>query len=84
MTKKWNIYASDDSCMFFYMIQKLNIRGDNMSDWNEQAAPNNNIPPRMVKPYELLNQKKDHEFSEELSDGGERDEFIQKQKKIKK
>jgi hypothetical protein len=55
-----------------------------MSDWNEQAAPNNNIPPRMIKPNELFDLKKDHEFSEELSDGGERDEFIQHQKKIKK
>jgi hypothetical protein len=55
-----------------------------MSDWNKQAAPNNNIPPRMVKPHELLDLNKDHEFSEELSDGGERDEFIQHQKKIKK
>ncbi|MEH7012344.1 hypothetical protein V7087_16280 [Neobacillus niacini] len=55
-----------------------------MSDWNEQAAPNNNIPPRIVRPYERRDQKVDHEFSEELSDGGERDEFIQHQKKIKK
>ena len=22
-----------------------------MSDWNEQAAPNNNIPPRIVRPF---------------------------------
>ena len=29
-------------------------------------------------------QQVDHEFSEELSDGGERDEFIKNQKKIKK
>jgi len=55
-----------------------------MSDWNEQAAPNNNIPPRIVRPFERRDQSVNHEFSEELSDGGERDEFIQKQKKIKK
>lgn len=70
--------------MFFIMIPKLTRRGDTMSDWNEQAAPNNNIPPRIVRPYERRDQKVDHEFSEELSDGGERDEFIQQQKKIKK
>jgi hypothetical protein len=55
-----------------------------MGDWNEQAAPNNNIPARIIKPFELRDQQVGHEFSEELSDGGERDEFIQKQKKIKK
>jgi hypothetical protein len=70
--------------MFFIINQRLNVRGDNMSDWNEQAAPNNNIPPRIVRPFERRDQSVNHEFSEELSDGGERDEFIQKQKKIKK
>ncbi|MEH7111144.1 hypothetical protein V7124_02065 [Neobacillus niacini] len=55
-----------------------------MSKWNEQAAPNNNIPPRTIKPYEVLDQLGEHEFSEELSDGGERNEFIQNQKKVKK
>ena len=55
-----------------------------MRDWNEQAAPNNNIPPRIVRPFERRDQKVDHEFSEELADGGERDEFIQHQKKKKK
>ncbi|WHZ05231.1 hypothetical protein QNH48_11690 [Neobacillus sp. YX16] len=55
-----------------------------MSDWNEQAAPNNNIPQRIVRPFERRDQSVNHEFSEELSDGGERDEFIQHQKNIKK
>lgn len=68
----------------FYHDFQTKVRGDKMSDWNEQAAPNNNIPPRTVKPYELLNQKKEHEFSEELSDGGERDQYIQQQKSNKK
>jgi hypothetical protein len=68
----------------FYHDSQTKSRGDNMGDWNEQAAPNNNIPPRIVRPYELRDQQVNHEFSEELSDGGERDEFIQKQKKIKK
>jgi hypothetical protein len=71
-------------CMIFMTISKLSVRGDIMSDWNEQAAPNNNIPPRIVRPYERRDQKVDHEFSEELADGGERDDFIQHQKKIKK
>lgn len=70
--------------MFFIIIQKLNKRGDNMSDWNEQAAPNNNIPARIVRPFERRDQSVNHEFSEELSDGGERNKFIQNQKKIKK
>lgn len=52
-----------------------------MSDWNEQAAPNNNISPRIVRPFERRDQQVDHEFSEELADGGERDEIIQHQKK---
>lgn len=68
----------------FNYHSKTKYRGDNMSDWNEQAAPNNNIPARIVKPYERRDQSVNHEFSEELSDGGERDEFIQKQKKKKK
>lgn len=84
MMKKWNIYANDDFCMIFNMNPKLNGRGDSMSDWNEQAAPNNNIPPRIVRPFERRDQRVDHEFSEELADGGERDDFIQHQKKIKK
>ena len=84
MPRNWNIYANANSCMFLNMISKLNKRGDSMSDWNEQAAPNNNIPPRMVRPYERRDQQVEHEFSEELSDGGERNDFIQHQKKIKK
>lgn len=70
--------------MFFIIHQKIMTRGDNMSDWNEQAAPNNNIPARIVRPFERRDQSVNHEFSEELSDGGERDEFIQKQKKVRK
>jgi len=51
-----------------------------MGKWNEQAAPNNNLPPKTIKPWELLGQDTGHEFSEELSDGGERDQFIERQK----
>jgi hypothetical protein len=70
--------------MIFLIVQKLIQEVRIMSDWNEQAAPNNNIPARIVRPFEHRDQSVNHEFSEELSDGGERDEFIQKQKKIKK
>lgn len=49
-----------------------------MGKWNKQAAPNNNLPPDTIRSSELLLGKKaDHEFSEELSDGGERDQNIQ-------
>jgi hypothetical protein len=47
-----------------------------MGDWNEQAAPNNNLPPRTIKQGELVGDKAKHEFSEELADGGERDQNI--------
>jgi hypothetical protein len=50
--------------------------------WNEQAAPNNNLPAKTIRSSELLlGERFDHEFSEELSDGGERDKFIQKNEK---
>ncbi|MEH7119587.1 hypothetical protein V7128_19535 [Neobacillus vireti] len=52
-----------------------------MSDWNEQAAPNNNLAPKTLKTGEFVGKEAAHEFSEELSDGGERDQFIQRQKK---
>ncbi len=47
-----------------------------MGKWNEQAAPNNNLPPKTIKPGELVGNQAKHEFSEELSDGGERDQNI--------
>ena len=49
-----------------------------MVKWNEQAAANNNLPSTTIKSSKLVNDKKDHEFSEELSDGGERNEIINK------
>ncbi len=50
----------------------------NMSEkLNEEAAPNLNLGASVIKTSKLL--KKDHEFSEELSDGGERNEFVEKQ-----
>ena len=55
-----------------------------MGKWNEQAAPNNNLPADTIRTSDmLLGEKADHEFAEELSDGGERDQFIQQQKKNK-
>ncbi|MFJ7727596.1 hypothetical protein ACIQXV_15710 [Neobacillus sp. NPDC097160] len=51
-----------------------------MGTWNEQAAPNNNLPPKTIKSGELVGNEAKHEFSEELSDGGERDQFIERQK----
>ncbi len=54
--------------------EKSNLinRGDHMSKLNQEAAPNLNL------------NKKNHAFSEELADGGERDEIIAKQRKRKK
>jgi hypothetical protein len=50
--------------------------------WNEQGAPNNNLPASTIRSSDmLLGEKAEHEFSEELSDGGERDQFIKQQKK---
>ncbi|MCL6570512.1 MAG: hypothetical protein K6T88_02350 [Bacillus sp. (in: Bacteria)] len=54
-----------------------------MGKWNEQSAPNNNLPPMTIKTGELLGNGKEHEFSEELSDGGERNQIIQRQKNSK-
>jgi hypothetical protein len=53
-----------------------------MSDWNEQSAPNNNLSSGTLKTSKFANKKRDeHPFSEELSDGGERDQFIKEQRK---
>lgn len=50
-----------------------------MGKWNEEAAPNNNLPPN-----KSLNEDEKHEFSEELSDGGERNKVIEQLQKDKK
>jgi hypothetical protein len=47
-----------------------------MGKWNEQAAPNNNLPSKTIKQGELVGNEAKHEFSEELSDGGERNQNI--------
>lgn len=52
-----------------------------MGKWNEQSAPNNNLNPQTVRTSKLVNEKveHEHEFAEELSDGGERDQIIERQ-----
>jgi hypothetical protein len=47
-----------------------------MSKLNNEAAPNNNLAPGDLKASKRKNE--DHEFSEELSDGGERNENVEK------
>ncbi|PLR99696.1 hypothetical protein [Bacillus sp. T33-2] len=54
-----------------------------MGKWNEQAAANNNLRAETIRTSNIVgdNHAASHEFSEELSDGGERDEAIKKQLK---
>jgi hypothetical protein len=75
-----------DSSVFFYFLIKLSLVINTNSEvifmgkWNEQAAANNNLPSKTIRSSELLlGNKAEHEFSEELSDGGERDRFIKGQ-----
>jgi hypothetical protein len=51
-----------------------------MGKWNEEAAPNNNLGAATLKSAKTKN---DHveEFSEELADGGERDQYIEDRQK---
>lgn len=35
--------------------------GNGMSDWNEQAAPNNNLPPSTIRSSLTNNEKQNHE-----------------------
>lgn len=50
-----------------------------MGDWNEQSAPNNNLPAATIRTSKLVGKKgiQSEEFSEELSDGGERNKIIE-------
>ncbi len=50
-----------------------------LGKWNEQAAPNNNLPPKTLRTGYLTGNEDVHEFSEELSDGGKRDQYIKDQ-----
>jgi hypothetical protein len=51
-----------------------------MDKWNNQAAPNNNLSAADIEVSELASE---HEFSEELSDGMERNENIKEMQKDK-
>lgn len=53
-----------------------------MDKWNEEAAPNNNIPSSTIRTSKQVANHQ-HEFSEELSDGGERNEYINKKRRRK-
>lgn len=50
-----------------------------MKKWNEEGVPNLNLTSTELKASKLVSKKevKDHEFSEELADGGERNETIE-------
>lgn len=52
-----------------------------MGKWNEEGVPNLNLTSADIKASKLVTKKevKEHEFSEELSDGGERNEAIEDQ-----
>jgi hypothetical protein len=51
-----------------------------MKKMNEEAAPNNNLASITIQTSkQIVGKGAEHEFSEELSDNGERDKIIQKQ-----
>lgn len=52
-----------------------------MGKWNEEGAANNNLSAETIESSKLLGKSglQEHEFSEELADGGERDKAIKKQ-----
>jgi hypothetical protein len=52
-----------------------------MGKKNNKSVPNNNLPITEFQATKIDENKQetDHEFSEELSDGGERNEIIKKQ-----
>jgi hypothetical protein len=55
-----------------------------MEKLNEEAAPNNNLASITIQSSkQILGNKAEQEFSEELSDSGERDKMIEKQLKRK-
>jgi hypothetical protein len=52
-----------------------------MRKWNQESAPNNNLPAAEMKSSMLIGNSDELKFSEELSDGGERNEAIEKAEK---
>ncbi|GMB09505.1 hypothetical protein EDD69_11330 [Thermolongibacillus altinsuensis] len=51
-----------------------------MSKWNEESAPNNNLSAADIKNSKF---QTEHKFSEELSDGMERNKYIKDQQSKK-
>ena len=47
-----------------------------MGKWNKESAANNNLSAETIESSKLLGKPglQEHEFSEELADGGERDQ----------
>ncbi len=54
-------------------------RSEGMTDWNQQASPNNNLSSKTIRTSKFVGKQNEPEFSEELSDGGERNEAINRQ-----
>ncbi|MEK4030937.1 hypothetical protein MKZ02_20670 [Pseudobacillus sp. FSL P4-0506] len=54
-----------------------------MGEWNEQAAPNNNMDSSEIKKAFRKNKQQPVEFSEELADGGERNKRFEERKNKK-
>lgn len=52
-----------------------------MGKWNKESAANNNLSAETIESSKLLGKPglQEHEFSEELADGGERDQAIEQQ-----
>lgn len=52
-----------------------------MGKWNEETTLNNNLAANTIRESKLIgkNKRDRHEFSEELADGGERNEIISRQ-----
>jgi hypothetical protein len=61
-------------------MKETKIEVITMGDWNEQSAPNNNLLPKTLRTGKFVGKQTNHEFSEELADGGERDQYIERQK----
>lgn len=55
-----------------------------MSKLNHEAAPNLNLSNEQIKNSNLVPSDTGYGYSEELSDGGERNEFIANQKRSDK
>jgi hypothetical protein len=58
--------------------------GTIMGKWNEEGSANNNLSAGTIESSKLVGKpglQEEHEFSEELADGGERDKAIEKQLK---